>query len=65
LTGSVARILILSFGTVGSVVAGGVTAIALSAYRGLRGAWNVTGLVTGILSVVSAIAGGIFLSLNI
>jgi hypothetical protein len=65
LTESEAIALILWFGTVGTVVAGGVTAIALAAYGRLRGAWAVTGLVTGILSVLAAIAGGIFLLLEL
>jgi hypothetical protein len=65
LTESQAMVLILWFGTIGLIVAGGVVAIAFSAYSRLRGAWAVTGLVTGILSVVSAIAGAIFLILNV
>lgn len=64
LTGSQAMVLILWFGTVGSIFAGGVTAVALSAYSRLRSVWAVIGLVTGIISILSAIAGGIFLLLN-
>jgi hypothetical protein len=65
LTGSEAIALILWFGTIGSIVAGGVTAVALSAYSRLRGPWAVVGLVTGILSVLAAIAGGTFVILNL
>jgi hypothetical protein len=65
LTGSEAMVLILWFGTVGLILAGGVMAIVLSAYSRLSSAWAVTGLVTGVLSVISALGGGVFLILNV
>jgi hypothetical protein len=65
LTNSQEMALFLWFGTIGAIVAGGVTAIALSTYNRLRSGGAVTGLVTGILSVLFSIVGGIFLILNV
>lgn len=64
-TGSKEVTIFLWLGTVGTVIVGGFTAIGLAVFSRLREFGAVFGLVTGIFSVLAAIAGGIFLLLNI
>jgi hypothetical protein len=44
---------------------GGVSGVALAIYTRLRGVWAVVGLVTGIIAVLCALAGGGFILLGL
>jgi hypothetical protein len=53
------------FGEAGSIFLLGALAIVLAGYARLRGAWAVVGLVTGVISVLFSLAGGLLLLLEL
>jgi hypothetical protein len=56
-------LLVGTFGAIGLTFVLGVIATTLAAYVKLRGAWAVVGLVTGILSTITALGSGVTLLL--
>jgi hypothetical protein len=55
----------LLFGVLPLMFLGGAVSVALACYSRLKGAWGVTGLVTGIISLLVSLAAGVLLLMDL
>jgi hypothetical protein len=65
LLNSEALLIVLWLGTSGLMFIGGIVGLVLSIYSRVTGAWGIVGLITGIFSVLIALAAGGFLLLEL